>query len=539
MNLRDLKTSENALKRESSLDSFDVRSRKSSIDKSKDSTKISFKLDDKSNLYQKKLSPKTKSKMGKWSKFFLTLFLLVLAVGGSVFGYFYYQNYKTLKETGVENVNIFTPLNNAVSVVGNNEKQPLEKLDQTEGKTNFLLIGVDARSGFTSYRTDTMIIASYNHDTKKLVEVSIPRDIRAKYENSYVKLNAIFQYSYNEFKADKMSDEEALKASFDRLTEQLYDISGMKIHYGVMINFNALKEIVDALGNITVDVDKPLYDNKYPNDSDTGVITINFKTGVQEMNGTKALQYARSRETTSDYDRARRQQQVINAIKDKFMKSNLFTDLSAINGLISAISKNIKFFKVDGNVISELFAAKSLLNDLSISNLVVDPTIGSYVGQILTSQTFLPAPGFIIYPSGGKNYYDGDYEELKAIIKTYVNNPALLDEDATVQIVYTDKTRFKEFDKFNDLVLEEKLPFTYNQYQIKVTSTSTNLTPTTTNTEKTTVNIYINGDKPKSLEYYRNLLETQGLQVVVKTKEDLPKELSKTYDKSNLLIEFN
>lgn len=535
MNLRDLKTSENPQKRESSLDSFEALSRKSLTDKRKDNTKISFKLDDKSNTYQKKLPPKQKKKMGKWAKFFLILFLLVLTVGGSIFGYFYYQNYKTLKDTGVENVNIFTPLNNAVSVVANQEEQPLDKLEETEGKTNFLLIGVDARSGFSSYRTDTMIIASYNHDTKKLVEVSIPRDIRAKYGNSYVKLNAVFQFSYNEFKADKMSDEEALKASFDRLTEQLYNISGMKIHYGVMINFNALKEIVDALGGIKVNVDKPLYDNLYPNDSDTGVMTINFKTGIQEMNGTKALQYARSRETTTDYDRARRQQQVINAIKDKFLKSNLFADLSAINGLISAISKNIKFFKVDADVISELFAARSLLNDISISNLVVDPTIGSYLGQILTSQTFLPAPGFLIYPSGAKNYYDGDYEKLKAIINTYVNNPSLLDEDAKVQVVYTDKSRLKEFNKFNDLVLEEKLPFTYNQYQIKVTSIS----PTATNTEKTTVNIYTNGDKSKTLEYYRNLLESQGLQVVVKTKEDLPKELAKMYDKANLLIEFN
>lgn len=544
MNLRDIKVTSKPKNTPSRM----LQPRLKSSD-----TKISFKLDEKhpylqgnsnSNNFDRPNSislQKEKKKLSKVSKFFLTLFLIVLTIGGSVFGYLYYQSYKTLKETGVENVDPLSPLGNIVGGLGKSE-QPLAKLEKTDNRTNFLLIGVDARNGFSSTRTDTMIVASYNHETKQVVEISIPRDIRAKYGSSYVKINAIFPFSFNEFKV-KQSEEEALKSSFDRLSESVNDITGLKIHYGVMVNFNAVKDVVNALGGITVDVSEPLVDRTYPNDSDTGVITISFKAGVQTMDGTKALQYARSRHSTSDYDRARRQQVVTNAIKDKFIKSNLFQDIGAVNGLISAVSKNIRFFKVDSKVITELFNGRDVLNQVSIANLVIDPSIGSFAGQLLTSETILPAPGFIIYPSGGKNFYDKPYDKLRDLIKTYLENPYLLNEQAKITTVHTSKARFKDFDLFNDKVIDKKLPFTYIPGQITLAKPTTSITKTPTSTVSTStpkfVNIYTREDKSKTLDYYKNLLKSSNFEIVMKSKEDLPKELEKYYKEANILIEFN
>jgi LCP family protein required for cell wall assembly len=96
----------------------------------------------------------------------------------------------------------------------------------------------------------------------------------------------------------------------------LEQILGLKIDYYALVDFGGFKEVIDALGGITVDVPEAFSDSTYPTENN-GYMTVSFTGGIQKMNGEKALQYARSRHTTSDFSRSLRQQIIIKAIIDK------------------------------------------------------------------------------------------------------------------------------------------------------------------------------------------------------------------------------
>jgi anionic cell wall polymer biosynthesis LytR-Cps2A-Psr (LCP) family protein len=95
------------------------------------------------------------------------------------------------------------------------------------------------------------------------------------------------------------------------------------------------------MGGITVDVPEPLHDENYPT-PDYGVTTIDIPAGVQEMSGETALIYARSRYSTSDFDRSRRQQEIISAVREKLSRPSTWLRAPAIFGAArTAISTDV------------------------------------------------------------------------------------------------------------------------------------------------------------------------------------------------------
>jgi anionic cell wall polymer biosynthesis LytR-Cps2A-Psr (LCP) family protein len=79
--------------------------------------------------------------------------------------------------------------------------------------------------------------------------------------------------------------------------------------------------VIDAAGGIEIDVPVPIIDNAYPT-NDYGTVRIEIPAGLQHMDGETALQYARSRHGSSDYDRAARQQQIFVALAKKLARPN-------------------------------------------------------------------------------------------------------------------------------------------------------------------------------------------------------------------------
>jgi LCP family protein required for cell wall assembly len=93
---------------------------------------------------------------------------------------------------------------------------------------------------------------------------------------------------------------------------------GVPVHYYVRINFVGFEKLVDAIGGITINVEKPIHDAEYP-DNAYGTFVLDIPAGVQQMNGVRALQYARTRHGSSDFDRMARQRAVIMAAGDKLL----------------------------------------------------------------------------------------------------------------------------------------------------------------------------------------------------------------------------
>lgn len=230
-------------------------------------------------------------------------------------------------------------------------------------RVNILLLGVDLRpqeSGPT--RTDTLIVVTLDPATGTAGMLSIPRDL-------WVEIPGFQEGRINQahFFGDAYNYPGGGPALAMRTVE--YNL-GIPIHYYVRINFQGFREIVDTLGGITVDVPSEIRDDRYP-DEDYGYMSIYIPAGVQTMDGETALRYARTRHGTTDFERARRQQQVLLAIRDKALNLNL---LPRLPDLIRTLGHTVDTNLTPGEVLA-LAPIASSIDPSQIKSAVIDETM--------------------------------------------------------------------------------------------------------------------------------------------------------------------
>ena len=201
------------------------------------------------------------------------------------------------------------------ATTGNDEKM------SSKNVVNVLLIGADSREGSNSGNTDVMMLVSLNKKTKQIKLVSFMRDsylyIEGKNNSYCAKLNAAFS----------MGGPEVLMKTI----ENNYKI---EIDDFVMVNFESFKSIIEAMGGVTVEVQK--YEANYANNRYN--LSMPYGESVT-LNGEEALAFCRIRGCDADGDvsRTRRQRQVINAMIDR-VKSASVSDLNSyLNALLPYI----------------------------------------------------------------------------------------------------------------------------------------------------------------------------------------------------------
>ena len=189
-------------------------------------------------------------------------------------------------------------------------------------RLNILLIGADTQGG--GHRTDTMITVSIDPVTKQVAMFSLPRDTkgvpippgpaRSVWGRTYGdKINAFFINNRRRADlwpgSDKTRGYNALKA----VLGELYDLD---IKYFVEVDFDGFKDIVNAMDGVTVNVQIPVVDDAYPAGKARNR-RLYIPSGLQHMTGAEALRYARSRNTSSDFDRAARQQRLLLSMREQ------------------------------------------------------------------------------------------------------------------------------------------------------------------------------------------------------------------------------
>lgn len=118
---------------------------------------------------------------------------------------------------------------------------------------------------------------------------------------------------------------------------------------------------MDLLGGVDIEVKERLYDSEYPTD-DCGVRIIDFKPGTYRMGGEDALAYARSRHTTSDFDRGSRQQQVLLAMRRRALQPDVLPKLPALASQIRGL------IKTDMSLL-EMLALANAAKDIDAANI--------------------------------------------------------------------------------------------------------------------------------------------------------------------------
>lgn len=342
--------------------------------------------------------------------------LLVIALLGSI-GFGIYKAYTLSKDIGFKL--------DSKSVLS---KQP-ELKKTSDGKyTNILLVGIDTREGGTLFNTDSIIVMSYNYESKNTTMLSIPRDLNVeigKDSGYFQRINSAYASGENRKKGEGLSF----------LQSSVEEVTGLDIQYYAMVDFKAFTEIVDLVGGVDINVENSFTDYSYPGPH--GKEVIKFEAGPQTMDGTTALKFARSRHAQqnnegTDYARARRQQKVIMALKDKILSNETLTNPKRILDIFTSLSKNIKVseFTMD-DIEAALYIAKGFQEgDAKSFSFVLDPASSNYS---LVEHKILESGAFAIVPKQGLGIYTNIHKYIQKILE----KPGIYEEHPRIYVYNT------------------------------------------------------------------------------------------------------
>jgi LCP family protein required for cell wall assembly len=208
----------------------------------------------------------------------------------------------------------FAELSGPQYIIGGDQPTPVPTFEVPPGTTNVLLLGSDVDLDAGIGRTDSIIIVSINPDGPTASMVSLPRDMWVYIPGwTMDRINTALSRGA---KADYPGGPVA------QLKDTILHNFGVPIHYYARVDFAGFKKGVDAIGGIDVAVSCRLRDWRLISPELDPQIEENWEIftlepGIHYMDGDMALWYARSRRTTSDFDRGRRQQQVLREMLNK------------------------------------------------------------------------------------------------------------------------------------------------------------------------------------------------------------------------------
>src|SRR6185436_20076364 len=195
-------------------------------------------------------------------------------------------------------------------------------------RMNILVLGLDRRAAEKTFvsRTDTMILATVDPSQPYVGMLSIPRDL-------YILLPSGQNGRINT--AHFFAEAEAAGTGPEAAMQTVRSNFGVTVNRFVRLDFAGFVKIVDAMGGVTIDVPAPVSDNAYPTE-DGGTQFISFEAGPQHMDGQQALIYARTRHSSSDFERAKRQQLVIQACFNRLLQPGAWVRLPLILAAVNA-----------------------------------------------------------------------------------------------------------------------------------------------------------------------------------------------------------
>jgi LCP family protein required for cell wall assembly len=370
----------------------------------------------------KKMAKKTQGRkvrrIVKWLA--ILLIVTILAVGG-------YMGYKFLIAGG----NIFQG-----GILDIMQSKPLKQ--DNNGRSNFLILGTseDDPGHDGASLTDSMMVVSVDQKNKNIYMFSIPRDLYVEFgknctSGSYGKINEYFNcVNDGTSKADEQ----------DRLTKTqklVGDIFGLDIQYGVHVNHTVIKEAVDSVGGVDVDVqgsegEPGVLDRNFDWRCNYTCYLVKYDNGVHHLDGEHALYLSMARGdiaptyglANSNFDREVNQQKILIALKDKAMSTGTLTNLGSITSLIDSFGDNLRT-NIQTSEIRTLMQVSSEVKSANIHTLTLydkeNPLVksGGYNG----ASVVMPTAGIF------------DYTDIQAFIAKNLSNDPVVREAAPIVVL--------------------------------------------------------------------------------------------------------
>ncbi|MFA6909414.1 MAG: LCP family protein [Patescibacteria group bacterium] len=234
---------------------------------------------------------------------------------------------------------------------------PKEDNYEEHNRIDVLLLGMrgkdDPNGGML---TDSMIVASYDTETKKTAMISVPRDM-------YVRITPEIKDKIN---STYVHGEKIEKGFGLPLTKMVVGyVLGIDIDYAVLIDFDGFEELIDTIGGIDVTTNHAVLETEQWQG-----MTISFPKGRNHLTGEQALFYTRARYQSSDFDRAERQQEVLFGLKDKLFSLGVMANPIKINGILALIEENVTI-DMDKQTLYELTSVARAVSRQDIKRVVL------------------------------------------------------------------------------------------------------------------------------------------------------------------------
>jgi len=305
----------------------------------------------------------------KWFKV-LAIILALLIIGGGIFAWKTDNVLKKISKGG-----LLDSLSHSIPGINNQVK------GEADGRINILLLGMrGANMPGGGNLADSIMVASIEPKENKVAMISIPRDLYVTVPGTSdkQKINAVHAYGEQKGEGQGMEDMKTIVS----------EVTGLPIHYAIRTDFAGFKQMIDAVGGVEITLSQPFDESAQFNEphvcdsfftvptgkSDTktkkyfSAETQTYKTritasyplctapantlecggefklpaGKQTLTGEQALCLSRSRDLTSDFERAKRQQVIIQSVKDKVLSAGTLMNFDKMNGILNSLGNNVK-----------------------------------------------------------------------------------------------------------------------------------------------------------------------------------------------------
>ncbi|MGB3073448.1 MAG: LCP family protein [Candidatus Moraniibacteriota bacterium] len=321
---------------------------------------------------------------------------------------------------------------------------------EADGRVNVLLLGMRGENvPGGGLLADTIMVLSLHPkdaekeggDTARASLVSIPRDLYVKVpgRDEQRKINAVYA----------LGEERGKGGGIEDMRTIVGEVTGQTIPYAVVINFQGFIDLVNAIGGVTVTLNEPFSEGvqfREPHVCDANVYTVptrppqyehkyytrsegtryiaksyllcynkdqecggvfELPAGPNELDGNKALCYARARYQSSDFRRAERQQLVIQAIKDKALSAGTLTDFGKINALLDSLGDNL-LINMEAWEAKRFFELYQANQDATLTQRVLEDSEEG----LLYAPPATPESGYILLPRGDT------YDRIRALFQS-------------------------------------------------------------------------------------------------------------------------
>lgn len=389
---------------------------------------------------EKKYQRGLKIKLFCW--YLLGFLLLVLFSTGVFFAWKTYTTSKKINSQQTQVSSFSQDLHSLVSVVAN--KENIDSLQGAEtGRVNILLLGAAGEKKPGTNLTDTVMVMSIDTKNKKMALLSLPRDLYVKIPNTtkWTKLNSLYQIG--------LSQNEG--AQFVQQTVQ--QITNLSIPYYVVVNFDGFEKIINDIGGINVTVERDIYDARYPGPN-YSYQTFELKKGFHTLDGATALKYVRERhdDPEGDFGRAKRQQQVMQAVKNKIFSAQTLLNVLTLSQMLDTLGDNIKT-NISFDELAGFLALSKQIDTQNINNSVVDAWKKDSLLKVSHVQVGA-VRAFILVPR------IGSYNEIQTLAENIFDRETLQKRQTLLE---AEKASILLINETSDREIAEKLRRLFNE----------------------------------------------------------------------------